>query len=285
MNNLSEFSFWGSDLDIKENFTISISHDRLPIKDFPERIQQGMICLFRKGNASIMVDGVKYTMTQGMILSVFPQQVIEQLTVSDNLELMYFTCTDKILSRILFHFPMTFEFYLKEYPTYNLPESLFKYYTNIMYLLYQKYNQDESIVRNDVMLNFLRSFFLEIYNGIHQKIKISELKQFRQHEIFRKFIDLLITGAKSPGGRKVQYYADKLNITPKYLSVVSQLLSEQGAKKIIDNFIIMEVKLLLKSTNLTMQEITNTFNFPDQAFFTKFFKSQTGFTPKQYRSL
>ncbi|MDR2084403.1 MAG: helix-turn-helix domain-containing protein [Bacteroidales bacterium] len=45
----------------------------------------------------------------------------------------------------------------------------------------------------------------------------------------------------------------------------------------------MEIKLLLKSTELSIQEISNELNFPNPSFFCKYFKSRVGMSPKEYR--
>lgn len=87
-----------------------------------------------------------------------------------------------------------------------------------------------------------------------------------------------------PEHKDVAYYADKLNITPKYLSEITQ--SELGipAKRFIDDFIAMEAKSLLKQTNMNIQEICYWLGFEDSSHFTKFFKKQTDKTPSEYRA-
>lgn len=281
MDKLTEFSFWGSDIDLEENFVMNLSYDKIPVDSSPERIKKGIVCVFLQGNAHIQVDGVKHIMEEGMILSVFPHQLIEQKSVSSDFKQMYFTCSEEMLNRILFRFPPAFEFFLKEYPTYKLPVKVFEYYKRLFALLYEKYVDKESVVRNELILSLLRSFYLEIYNKVHQRITLTPGKQIRKHEVFRDLINLLVTNARKH--REVQYYAERLNITPKYLSVVTGDIIGQSAKKVIDNFILMEVKLELRVTDNTIQEISDSFNFPDHAFFCKFFKKQTGLTPKQYR--
>jgi len=238
----------------------------IPLINNPGRIQRSIISIVTDGNATIQVDGIKYTLEKGMILSVFPQQVIEHVDNGHYFRLMYFTCSTEILKRILFRFPPEFEFFLKEYPTYKLPDDVFESYKSIIRLMNGFYSEKKNISKTEIILSFIRIIHLEIYNKTHQKLRISPIRQIRQHELFRKFIELLVVNCKN--NREVQYYADKLNITPKYLSSVT-----------------MEIKLLLKSTELTIQEIMLQFNFQDQAFLTKFFKNNTGMTPKQYRNL
>lgn len=56
------------------------------------------------------------------------------------------------------------------------------------------------------------------------------------------------------------------------------------AKSIIDRHVILEIKALLQSTSLSIQEISNRLSFPDQSFFGRYFKKHTGKSPLQYRN-
>jgi AraC-like DNA-binding protein len=56
-----------------------------------------------------------------------------------------------------------------------------------------------------------------------------------------------------------------------------------SAKKWIDDYVIWETKALLKSTNMTVQQISDELNFPSQSFFGKYFKRLVGLSPLEYR--
>ncbi|MDR0368520.1 MAG: helix-turn-helix domain-containing protein, partial [Bacteroidales bacterium] len=51
----------------------------------------------------------------------------------------------------------------------------------------------------------------------------------------------------------------------------------------IDNYVVLEAKALLKSTNMTVQQISDELNFPSQSFFGKYFHRVVGVSPKEYR--
>ena len=81
----------------------------------------------------------------------------------------------------------------------------------------------------------------------------------------------------------VKHYADELFVTPKYLSTVIEEMSGKGAKQWIDEYIALDAKVLLQSSQKDIQEISNELNFIDVGFFGKFFKRMTGMTPKAFR--
>jgi len=85
--------------------------------------------------------------------------------------------------------------------------------------------------------------------------------------------------------RTVDFYARKMNITPKYLSEL--LLAEIGkpAKTLIDEMVYLEAKTLLRQTTMSIQEIASRLNFPDTSNFIKAFKKREKLTPAAYRKL
>ena len=84
--------------------------------------------------------------------------------------------------------------------------------------------------------------------------------------------------------RNMAFYADKLCLTPKYLSKLVKTVSGRSAPDWIDAFVILESKNMLKYSDLSIKEIVCKLNFPNQSVFYKFFKSHTGKTPSQYRN-
>src|SRR5574344_2080800 len=83
--------------------------------------------------------------------------------------------------------------------------------------------------------------------------------------------------------RNLAYYADKLCVSTRYLSSVTNIISGCSPKKLIDDYIILEIKIQLQSTNYTVQEISQRLNFSDQSVMGRFFKQQTGLGAMEYR--
>ncbi len=71
---------------------------------------------------------------------------------------------------------------------------------------------------------------------------------------------------------------------PRYLSFITrQITQTKSAKEIINKYIILEIKILLESTQLSIQEVANYLNFPDQSYLGRYFKRYTGKSPSEYR--
>ncbi len=84
--------------------------------------------------------------------------------------------------------------------------------------------------------------------------------------------------------RFLDFYAKKLEVTPKHLSRTVKSQTGYSAVEWIERFVILEAKVLLKSSNLNIQQVADELNFPSQSFFGKYFKKLTGMSPKEFRN-
>lgn len=101
--------------------------------------------------------------------------------------------------------------------------------------------------------------------------------------MLRKFILLLDEHCKRE--RKLSFYADRLCVTSKYLTVLIKQASGRNARQWIVDFVIAESKRLLQKRSLNVLEVSDMMNFPNQSFFTKFFRQHTGQTPTEYKQI
>ena len=112
--------------------------------------------------------------------------------------------------------------------------------------------------------------------------RVTEGRKFSNEEVLmRRFLQEVHIHYKKE--RKVIFYAERLHFTSGYLSTLVRNVSGKTASDWIDNFVLLEAKIMLKSTNLTIQQISQELNFPSQTFFGKYFKRLSGVSPKEYR--
>lgn len=105
----------------------------------------------------------------------------------------------------------------------------------------------------------------------------------RKEELFMRF--LAAVQQYYTKERNVTFYADKLCISPKYLSSVVHEVSGKYATQWITDYVILECKAMLKTEGDSVKNVCNRLNFPNQSFFAKYFKQHTGMTPREYKSL
>lgn len=141
----------------------------------------------------------------------------------------------------------------------------------------------DSPYKREALLSLLSSMFYMLMGVWAKRGEPAELAQTsRSKLIFDQFIKLVTEYHTQY--RNVGFYADKLCLTPKYLSKLIKNATGRSAPEWIDQYVILEAKNLLKYSGETIKEIVYRLNFPNQSVFYKFFKARTGMTPSQYRN-
>lgn len=100
--------------------------------------------------------------------------------------------------------------------------------------------------------------------------------------ITAKFLQLARENFKKE--RFVDFYANAIEITPKHLGRTIKAQTGYTAAEWLDRMVVLEAKVLLKSTSMSIQQIAEELNFPSQSFFGKYFKNQVGISPKDFRN-
>lgn len=114
-----------------------------------------------------------------------------------------------------------------------------------------------------------------------RKILSTQNKVGHKHEIFLNLIQLIDKYFTQERG--VEFYADKLCLSPKYLSALSKDICGYTVQELVFKAITRKSISLLANTQKNIQEIADDFNFPNASYFGTFFKKQTGMSPLQYR--
>ncbi|HKK43999.1 MAG TPA: helix-turn-helix domain-containing protein [Balneolaceae bacterium] len=144
---------------------------------------------------------------------------------------------------------------------------------------YQRTSPEKDyLLRNYIYILLLR--IRELYRPYVHKIKANLT---RSEELANKFKHLVEKNIISM--RLVQDYAEKLHISPNYLSNVVLETFGKSAKEVINDMLLLELKVQLGTTDKTVSEIAYFLNFTDQSHLNHFMKGHTGLTPLEYREL
>ena len=128
------------------------------------------------------------------------------------------------------------------------------------------------------------TMLLTILHGvgsIHQNTETDKRSFNRGEEIVKRLVQYIIKHYINE--RSVSFYADLLHVSPQHLSTTVNKVTGKTVTDIIAKLVITDAQAKLKSTDMTIQEIAYSLNFPDISFFGKYFKRYTGMSPKQYR--
>ncbi len=174
---------------------------------------------------------------------------------------------------------------LIDVPVVTLPDNIKNFMGRYLSLIADVVETEMEL--KDAALRSLVSSMLCTVAGVWKE-KINEMKidslqsTTRSRMIFEQFIRLV--SEYHTKYRNVGFYAEKLCLTPKYLSKLIKNASGKSAPEWIDSYVILEAKNLLKYSDISIKEIVYRLNFPNQSVFYKFFKARTGMTPSGYRN-
>lgn len=134
----------------------------------------------------------------------------------------------------------------------------------------------------ELVQNSLITFYIELDNLISKEIvEYKTGLNSRKSKVLQDFMTLLLDNFKEE--HNVAFYANELNITTQYLTKIVKSITGKTITDFIYEFIYNEAKSLLKSTNMSVQQIANILHFSDQSSFNKFFKRKSGLPPTAFR--
>lgn len=269
--------------DVKDGFKVSMSSGSLPLKWELSRNMSASVCICIDGEAKVEVDMVKYGLKKNTILLLFPSQITRIESIDPDFRVMYFAFSYNVLDEVLFRFPPEFLTFLTSHVIYeDSPENIRKEW-NKFEAIKLVYEDQENVCRREILLNLIRAYYLQLYNDIYKYLIRNPIKKTRKTEIYELFVKYVTQDYKNY--REVMFYANKLGISAKYLSMVIMEMTGKNAKKWIDDYVVSEIKIRLHSSNESINSIALDLNFPDQSFLNKFFKRQTGTNPSHYRKI
>ncbi len=241
-----------------------------------------MLCL--KGHARINVRFAEYDMKENTFLAIAPGIPFYCIEESCDFKVDIIAIQEHIFDK-LSHGIIKFYFYRILYgmPFLKIPEEKMEMCMKIhSYLKNFIEYENDNFFKKQITAKFLDILFFEACNIIlHTPDKRSSRARHKD-EVTGRFIKMV--GQNFRKNRKVEFYADKLNITPKYLSAILKITTGKTATRWIEDYTILEAKTLLRTGTATIQEISYDLGFTTPSHFAKFFKDRTGITPTEARN-
>lgn len=256
------------------------------------------IVVVKKGDFIISLTDQEYNMPERSVTILGPNDVITHSTSSGVEREIYtlFLSTD-FLQGINFDFnALNPRFLIYHKPVITLSEADFDLIYEYLHLLHRCAinNSDDthqlSLISRSIGRNIVVALMYQLALFNEQKQKSSGLNisnddtpsYSRKINYVHEFLKLLREYYRSQ--RTVTFYAGKMCISPKYLSLLVKEITGQSAAAIIDRYVINEAKNMLRYSGLTIQQVAYKLNFPNQSAFGKYFKHLTGVSPTHFRA-
>jgi AraC-like DNA-binding protein len=134
----------------------------------------------------------------------------------------------------------------------------------------------------DEMMAALQQMFIDFYE-CHARIEGDAEISTQAAQVMNRFIEMLEHGDYRKN-REVSYYADKLCVTPKYLSEVCKKVSGFSANSWINRYAAIDLVHLLKDKSLSLTDIAYMYDFSSQSHFSRFVQNNLGQKPSAFRT-
>ena len=248
----------------------------------PQVLTYGAILICRKGKARLQVNYKDWQLYDGAVITVFPNDVVE-LKVEGDFEVEILKYNPSLLREASLQLEQTVYSSLREDRCRQDTPVVTNIINGMFSLLKVYFDQSECTCISQLVLCQLKAFFIGFHEYLQRnpQYRPDEVKSYRVRELFNRFMMLLEKDYKI--SRDVNYYAEQMNISSKYLTNIVNQVTGHTPKTIIDQYVILQLKMHLKRTTQSIKEMAWEFHFADVSFFCRYFKKHTGLTPQQIR--
>ncbi|HPN68164.1 MAG TPA: AraC family transcriptional regulator [Saprospiraceae bacterium] len=235
------------------------------------------------GSANLVCNLDNYLVKPNAIITMSPQVIKQWKDVSEDFDTITIFFTKAFFSKIFanqnyldqFHF---FEQNTKHVHNFSTSETV------PIFDLFQKINKHINHphpYHDEILANYISILLFEYQSLFEQVHCKNTYQQTRNQQLVESFKNLINQYFRQE--RSVQFYANKLFISSKYLSEILKNETGKTASEWISDLLLLEAKVLLSNRNLQINQIAEVLHFPDVSTFGKFFKNLSGSSPLQYR--
>ena len=274
---------WGNATYMDEGLVLTDCIADAPIPCEPKRMNFILMAMCKKGKAQYSIDTRKQTVLPGDLLFISERHILDNYMSSPDFECQcimvstqfyhgFVQNTKNVSSLLLFSM---------NNPVVHLTPREIQTYTNYYLAIREKMSNTGHHYRTELVKALLLAMFYDMSGVIYRIEQNSDKAQTRADVIFAQFIRLLEEHFRTE--RRVSWYAEKLCITPKYLSEIVKGVSKRTPNEWIDSYVVLEMRVMLKNTDKNIKQIAKELHFPNQSFLGKFFKEHVGVSPTEYR--
>lgn len=258
---------------------------------FPTRLNAFGIVFCSKGSTTILAD-LRHCQIEARTMFVCPPGTIIQVETQTEVTVHFILCEEEFINRVhidqkqLLHLFMA----VRENPTLQLSDAEWNEISRALKEVYDEGQRGrEDAISTEIIQTLFRALAYRLCRVIDDQLcqrseagDILGATRNRNAAYFNTFIEELSRHFRQE--RSVGFYADRLHLTPKYLTTLLRTTTGRTASEWIDEYVVLEAKNLLKYSTMNIQEVAYYLHFPNQSFFGKYFKQHTGMTPSAYRS-
>ena len=277
---------WSESVFLDNDLLLTEHINKAPMPTEPRKMNFILIGLCTKGRIRYQLDTQEMIITPGDILIVSERHIVDHYEPSPDMEGLCMMMSVNFFHEIIQNVRDVNSLFLfaRKHPVLSLTPKEQESFKEYFHVIQQKIGDEDNYFRKDLIRTLLLAMFYDVGNIIHSmKESDNEKAQSRGEAIFATFIKLVEAHYRQE--RRVGWYAQQLCISPKYLSEMVKNVSLRTPNEWIDNYVTMELRVILKNSSKSIKQIALEMNFPNQSFLGKYFKEHVGMSPSKYRKL
>lgn len=261
----------------KEGIVVLDKVKGLPSSEGPFVSPDYVICIGHQGYNRLMYNDM-YDFSEAQTVAViFPNQSLLEISKSDDYLATLIVADSSMLNEPMLQIINQMRYRYEPNPRVKLDNHQYKMIMNVVELMLETSNLKLAERR---MLHLRQLEFLLRLLGYYRQNNLNELP--KDTPVSNRFLDLLKKNFRQH--RDVAFYAEKVCLTPKYFGEVIKEETGYTATHWISTQVIVEAKMLLHTRHdLSVQAIADMLGFDEQATFSRYFKRETGMSPKDFR--
>ena len=248
------------------------------------RINMFFMVLCMRGSATITLNDRSFEIGPGELLVCRPNVFLERTRHSDDFDFRCICLSRDLSERLSVKSGIAawdFFFFIDHSPIVALRPDEVRTFSLYYDLILSRLTDRPRRFQRELTDSLLQAFLFDFNDLLERFITAPKATRSGAERNFRAFITMLTTTYPKP--RHVQDYADRLYVTPKYLSAICKRISGRPAADIISYYVAQDVKYQHKKTDKSINEICHELGFPSQSFFGRFTKKHFGKPPRRLR--
>ena len=249
--------------------------------DCPFRSDMLSFALIMGGGLECKIDLIDYKANTPGGLIILPAMIVERIRFSDDFKGIFLLISRKILSGLELDNSFSLITSIAESPFIALDSETIDALKNYLSMIRGIIRQEDNPHRIEMIRLLTKAYNYGIGYYIHKRKRTDSVEaKSRKEQIVRQFLSLAKENCKKERG--LDFYAARLCLSAKYLTTVIKDVTGKPAGKWIEEYTILNAKILLQEGRMTIGQISDELSFASQSDFGKYFKKAVGLSPKHF---
>ena len=243
----------------------------------PFQIDRLHIGIVVSGEQDVTVNLRQHHLAEGSVLTASPESIMQENGRTEDFDMQVVHVSDVLLRKVFGEqMPAHFAHRMNDM-SLRLDGPSFALLLSMLDGLWQSVHTDF-----EACSNHLLAAILSLLTSLSQRDEQRESRQPRNVAVFNRFLSLVAEHCDCQ--RTLDFYADRLCLSKQYLGSLIMEVSHRSAREWIDEAALQRIKVMLRHSTVSLNDISNRMSFAEPSHFSRYFKRLTGMTPNQYRT-